>query len=489
MQALGASLSGCGAVVVVGAVCLALRRCHAPSRLLCWLWLAAGLRFVLPIGVPLAVSLPQGAALNRLLGRFFAAGGAASAQALPELQLDAYPFSGTKLALDAVLGSQPAQESPLWRVLAAAWAAGSVLMLLHALYGALRLRRAVALACKASDGCMGGAGVSAPFTLGLLHPRIYLPDTLAGDARQAVLRHERAHIRRGDTLTKPLYYLILCLHWWNPLAWLAFFQFEAAMEAACDEAALRGATAAQRKIYCESLLAFATGRSPTPMALALGQGSVRGRVLHLLDQRRPNPLQALACALLALAACLACLLHPTLAPAAQAESPLLPAAQRAFAAGETTGEIAGDAAGDAAPEDGAAAALFALPLPLDEYGFISRYYIANEHRGVDIAADAGVPITAPAAGVVRIATYHDSYGNYVVLDHGLDGDGNVLSTLYAHMGAVAVQEGQAVAAGDQLGTVGNTGMSTGNHLHLETFLNGVLCDPQEFFPALQPPTA
>ena len=84
-----------------------------------------------------------------------------------------------------------------------------------------------------------------------------LPPALQGPDRAAVLRHERTHIRRGDTLTKPLFYALACLHWWNPLAWLAFRQFERAAEQACDEAAVRGATPAERTAYCESLLRFA----------------------------------------------------------------------------------------------------------------------------------------------------------------------------------------------------------------------------------------
>ena len=123
----------------------------------------------------------------------------------------------------------------VWHLLAAVWTVGVALLAVRAVWGYLRLSRQVALACKTPDGCFSGPCVPAPFTLGLLRPRVYLPAGLAGPARDAVILHERTHIRRGDPLTKPLFYAVACLHWFNPLAWLAFREFERDMEAACDE--------------------------------------------------------------------------------------------------------------------------------------------------------------------------------------------------------------------------------------------------------------
>ena len=147
----------------------------------------------------------------------------------------------------------------------------------------IRDRRCVALACKTPDGCYSGACVPTPFTLGFVRPRVYLPDSLQGPARQAVLLHERTHIRRRDPLVKPLFYAVVCLHWFNPLAWLALCAFEHDMEAACDEAAVQGCTLAERSTYCESLLQFAMQGRPirTPGSLAFGQGSVKERIVHL----------------------------------------------------------------------------------------------------------------------------------------------------------------------------------------------------------------
>lgn len=101
------------------------------------------------------------------------------------------------------------------------------------------------------------------------------------------------------------------------------------------------------------------------------------------------------------------------------------------------------------------------------------------HTGNDIGAPRNTPIHAARGGVVIISTYGNSYGNYVVVDHG---DG--YSTLYAHMNSRAVSEGQTVKQGQVLGYVGTTGSSTGNHLHFEVRRNGTPVDGLKFYPNL-----
>ena len=219
------SARGGVAALAAWAVCRLLRRAHAPSRLLCWLWLAVGLRFVLPWGIPLRLPRPQNESL------------ATAADAVQELgELPALPVPAPA-AITAAPLPWYARLTP-WHALAAVWAVGVLVLAVRAVAGYIRLKRSVALACKGPDGCYGGACVAAPFTLGILRPRIYLPDSLQGAARRAVLMHEQTHIRRRDPLVKPLFYAVAALHWFNPLAWLAFREFERDMEAACDEAAV-----------------------------------------------------------------------------------------------------------------------------------------------------------------------------------------------------------------------------------------------------------
>ena len=121
--------------------------------------------------------------------------------------------------------------------------------------------------------------------------------------------------------------------------------------------------------------------------------------------------------------------------------------------------------------------------PLDSYKYISCQYGSGGHKGVDFAAPGGTPIRAIAAGQVITSTYHSSYGNYVMVYHGTDDQGNTYASLYAHMiSTPAVGLGQDVAQGDVLGYVGSTGNSTGNHLHLELRVNGARTNALNYVP-------
>lgn len=103
--------------------------------------------------------------------------------------------------------------------------------------------------------------------------------------------------------------------------------------------------------------------------------------------------------------------------------------------------------------------------------------MSSGHRGADICASYGTTIIASDSGTVIAAGWHYSYGNYVEIDHG-----NGYKTLYAHMSAISVSQGQAVSQGDKIGEVGSTGNSTGNHCHFEMYYNDALFSAQTLFP-------
>ena len=117
-----------------------------------------------------------------------------------------------------------------------------------------------------------------------------------------------------------------------------------------------------------------------------------------------------------------------------------------------------------------------LQSPLQEFKYISRV-MDGTHRGTDVTADAGTPVYAAQDGAVTVAEYNSVFGNWVGIDHGAGADGHRWNTVYAHLDDLTVQAGQVVKAGDLIGHVGSTGNSTGNHLHFEVMIDGVLIDP------------
>lgn len=436
-------LSARGGVAALAAwlVCRALRRAHAPSRLLCWLWLAVGLRFVLPWGIPLKLPRPESAPL---------AAAADTVQELGEL-----PLLSPAPAAAAAAAPLPwyARLTP-WHALAAVWLVGVLVLAVRGGIGYLKLKRCVALACKTPDGCYGGACVPAPFTLGFVRPHIYLPDSLQGPARQAVLLHEQTHIRRRDPLVKPLFYAVVCLHWFNPLAWLALRAFEHDMEAACDEAARQAADA---KAALEQQQA----------ALADTQTALEAA---LLDANSTLTAQQAA---------------------AQAQAAVTDAAKKAYE--DATAALDAYVREQSRRYTTADLHLTSLDFrcPLDSYGRITTQFAEPDpwgipHRGTDFAAPGGTPIYAIADGVVSAARTMNSYGNCVQVSHGTADDGHRYDSLYAHMSSIAVAQGAAVQKGDLLGYVGNTGnvygAGGGYHLHLELRVDGSRVDPLGFVP-------
>jgi murein DD-endopeptidase MepM/ murein hydrolase activator NlpD len=97
------------------------------------------------------------------------------------------------------------------------------------------------------------------------------------------------------------------------------------------------------------------------------------------------------------------------------------------------------------------------------------------HEGIDIAHQVGAPIVSPAAGIITYASAHPGYGNLITIDHGYG-----ISTQYGHVSRFYVRAGEKIKRGQKIAAVGNTGRSTGPHLHYEVRVNGVPINPKPY---------
>ncbi len=166
------------------------------------------------------------------------------------------------------------------------WLVGMIGMAAYALLGYLRIRRRLLTASPLGENTYLADEIPSPFVLGLLRPRIYLPSRLQERELSYILLHERHHIRRGDHIWKALGFAALCIHWFNPLVWVAFVLAARDLEMSCDEAVIRKLGAGIRADYAASLLSLATGRSLlTP--LAFGEGDTGGRIRNLAKWKKP----------------------------------------------------------------------------------------------------------------------------------------------------------------------------------------------------------
>ena len=153
--------------------------------------------------------------------------------------------------------------------------------------------------------------IRTPFVMGVLSPKIYLPWDTPQEERRFIIAHERQHIHRGDPLWKLLGYLALCVHWFNPLVWLAFFLGGKDMEMSCDEAVLNRLGEDIRADYSQALLRLATHkRLIAGMPLAFGEGETKGRVRNMVRWRRPKVWVSGICAVLCLVVLAVCALNP-----------------------------------------------------------------------------------------------------------------------------------------------------------------------------------
>ena len=150
-----------------------------------------------------------------------------------------------------------------------------------------------------------------PFVLGFFRPKIYIPFGLEPRQREHVLCHESAHIQRRDYLVKPLGFLLLAIHWFNPLVWLAFHLMSRDMEMSCDEKVLSQLGEEARREYSLSLLSIGSRRRfPAPNPLAFGETGVKERVVNVMKFRRAKRWVTVAAAVAVVAVTAACAANP-----------------------------------------------------------------------------------------------------------------------------------------------------------------------------------
>lgn len=190
------------------------------------------------------------------------------------------------------------------------WVGGGVFLLVYSLLSLFRLRLSLRGACPEGEGVWLSEKANTPFVIGVFRPRIYLPASLSDAEREYILLHERTHIRRLDHIWRLAAFLALCVHWFNPLVWIAFFLSGRDMEMSCDEAVVKTLGDGVKKPYSASLLALSCGRRvPGGTPLAFGEGEVKGRVKNVLRYRKPAFWVTLLAALAVAALCIGLILN------------------------------------------------------------------------------------------------------------------------------------------------------------------------------------
>lgn len=168
------------------------------------------------------------------------------------------------------------------------WLIGVAVLLIYAVISYLRLNKQISMATLVSDNIYETDRIRSPFVCGFVKPKIFLPLHLSGLEREYILRHERIHIKRLDYLVKPLAFLVLTLHWFNPILWLCYSLMTKDMEMSCDERVVQSLVGEEAASYCSSLLALARPKNmPAPIPLAFGESNVKARIYNVLNYKKP----------------------------------------------------------------------------------------------------------------------------------------------------------------------------------------------------------
>ena len=250
---------------------------RAPRRAVCMLWLLVALRLLLParltVESPVSLQQPESPPI----------------QAYQELrqQEKVYVSAPPEQRLE-MAGPAAAQGFALLDQLPAIWLTGVGCMALYMALSLLRMRWRLRAAPRIQDNVYRCTDWSTPFVLGVIAPRIYVPETVSEQDFPQVLAHERCHIRRWDHVWKPLAFLLLAVNWFNPVLWAAYVLLGRDMERACDEMVLKNATPIQRAAYSRALVACAAQPKMAAVCpLAFGEVAVKERVKNVLNYKKP----------------------------------------------------------------------------------------------------------------------------------------------------------------------------------------------------------
>lgn len=277
------SIMGSYVILVILFARLLLKK--APKWISYALWLAAGWRLILPLSISNPLSLIPKRSESSLL---------VIDELVSTVLVEKKVNRGTYEPISSFISEKTTASGWLdfitkQETLSYVWFFMASVLLLYYLYSSVKIRQMLRSARSVQGMIYEADNIDTPFVFGLISPRIYLPKDLREEDREHILHHEEIHVRRKDPLIKAVSYLILCIHWFNPLVWISFYAMSIDMELSCDEKVLLEKGVHNKKTYASSLLSMA---SPTvaysKSQLAFGQVSVKTRIKNALNFKRPK---------------------------------------------------------------------------------------------------------------------------------------------------------------------------------------------------------
>ena len=281
----------------------------APKYITCALWALVGIRLMCPFSFQSALSLIP-SATPVIVAPEPIINNSPPLTVSPGIPVND-PVTQVSYGSSVVL---PSTADGYLSVLAIVWLAGIAAMLIYMIISYLRVYLQVREAAPVNGRVWECDRVQSPFILGLVRPRIFLPSTMEKTDADYVVAHEQAHLRRLDHLWKPLGFVLLAIHWFNPLMWVAYILLCRDIELACDEKVIKKLGADIKKDYSNALINCSVPRKMiTACPLAFGEVGVKQRIKSVLSYKKPAFWVVLIAVILLIATAICFLTNP-LAP-------------------------------------------------------------------------------------------------------------------------------------------------------------------------------
>ena len=282
LKTLNMSIAASWLILAVVLLRFALKK--APKWIAVLLWGVVAVRLVVPFSFESALSLiPSAETFNAHNIQYETP---AISSGIHAVNNAVNPVQGETFATNPAASVNPLY---VWTfIVSVIWLIGIAAMLLYAVISYVRVRQSVGESVPYEGDIFLCDHVKSPFILGLVRPKIYLPSSMDAASMEPVIAHEKAHLTRCDHWWKPVGFLILTVHWFNPLCWIAYVLLCRDIELACDEKVIRQMDLNGKKQYSTALLEFSTGRRlVTICPLAFGVVGVKERVKNVLNYKKP----------------------------------------------------------------------------------------------------------------------------------------------------------------------------------------------------------
>lgn len=282
---LNMSISAGWTVAAVLILRFLLKKTRVPKQISVFLWGIVAIRLVCPFSFESVLSLIPSA--ETVTPDIMTSPAPAIDSGVEIIDSLVNPVIESSFAPSPSYSANPLQiQIPVFAVI---WLLGIVGMLLYTAISYLKLKRKIGTAVKLYENIYQSEFVVSPFVLGLVKPKIYLPFNLSEHDREYVTAHEKAHIRRKDHWWKPLGFLLLSIHWFNPLMWVSYVLLCRDIELACDERVIKEMNAEQKADYSQTLLNCSVNRRIIAACpLAFGETDVKTRVKSVLNYKKPS---------------------------------------------------------------------------------------------------------------------------------------------------------------------------------------------------------